>query len=46
MTRAEKIARIERIREHIRLMRRHATEGHMPYVVDTLELMADLLEQS
>jgi hypothetical protein len=29
----------------IKLMRKHATEGHMPYVIDTLELMADLIER-
>lgn len=46
MNQTEKTARIERIREMIKLMRRHANEGHMPYVLDTLELMADLLEQS
>jgi hypothetical protein len=45
MNQTEKTARIERIRELIKLMRKHATEGHMPYVVDTLELMADLLER-
>jgi hypothetical protein len=45
MNQAEKTARIERIREMIKMMRRHATEGHMPYVLDTLELMTDLLEK-
>lgn len=36
--------RIERLREQIKLLRQHAHEGHMPYVVDALELIVELLE--
>lgn len=41
----ERIARIERLRELIKLLRDNAHEGHMPYVVDALELIVDLLER-
>lgn len=46
MTQAEKTARIERLRELIKLLRENAHEGHMPYVVDALELTIDLIEHS
>lgn len=46
MTKTEKVARIERLREQIKLLRQHAHEGHMAYVTDALELIVDLLEHS
>lgn len=46
MTKAEKIARLERLREQIKTLRKHATEGHDPYIVDALELIVDLLENT
>lgn len=45
MTQAEKAARIERLREQIKIMRRRPV-GHSTYVVDALELIVDLLEQT
>ena len=44
MKKKDRDARIARIREQIKILRQHAHEGHMPYVVDALELIADLLE--
>ena len=44
MTQAERQARIDRLREQIKLLRKNAHEGHMPYVIDALELIVDLLE--
>lgn len=46
MTLAEKTAHIERLRVLIKMLRQNAHEGHMPYVVDALELTVDLLERS
>lgn len=44
MTTTERNARLSRLREQIKILRQHAHEGHMPYVVDALELIVDLLE--
>lgn len=42
----ERAARIERLRELVRLLRVNAAhEGHMPYVLDAIELIVDLLER-
>jgi uncharacterized membrane protein YccC len=46
MRQTERAARIERLREQIKTLRQHATEGHMPYMVDALELIVDLLEEA
>ena len=46
MRQTERAARIERLREQIKMLRQHAHEGHMPYVVDALELIVDLLENA
>lgn len=45
MNTTERVARIERLREQIKLLRKHATNGHEPYIVDALELIVDLLEE-
>ena len=44
MNTLDRDARIKRLREQIKLLRKHAHEGHMPYVADALELIVDLLE--
>jgi hypothetical protein len=44
MTQKEREARIEVLREQIERLRKNAHEGHMPYVVDALELIVDLIE--
>lgn len=44
MKEVDRVARITLLREKIKLLRKHAHEGHMPYVVDALELIVDLLE--
>lgn len=37
-------ATIARLRALIVILRKNAHEGHMPYVVDALELAVDLIE--
>lgn len=44
MRETERQATLERLRQQIKLLRRHAYEGHMPYMVDAIELIVDLLE--
>lgn len=44
MKQIDREARVKRLRELIKILRKHAHEGHMPYVVDALELAVDLLE--
>lgn len=44
MTKTERVARIERLREMIKQLRANAHEHHMPF--DALELIVDLLERS
>lgn len=44
MKKADRNARLKRLRELIKLLRQNAGEGHMPYATDALELIVDLLE--
>lgn len=46
MIQTERVARIERLRELIKLLRSHVEHKHEPHMVDALELVVDLLERS